>query len=268
MLFSRTRKYVIGMLHVPALPGSPGSTLSFPAIIDWVVKDANALAAGGVDGFIIENFGDVPIYPGRVPPHTVSFMSVLAREIRVNFSLPLGINILRNDSASALAVAAAAGASFIRVNILTGARITDQGLIEGTAHRLLRYRKALSCEVKVLADIDVKHSAPIAPRSLSDEIGETIGRGCADGIIVTGSGTGKETALDDLKSARSAAVRTQVLAGSGVNLTNVAEVLGFADGLIVGTGFKADGKTTNAVDPERVHAFMEAVRSIKPAPDL
>src|SRR5688572_21891011 len=211
MLFGPGGKYVIGMLHVPALPASPANRLGFPEIIDWVSRDARALAGGGVDGLIIENFGDVPFYPRRVPPHTLAFMTVLAREVRLSIDLPLGINVLRNDSASAMAIAAAVAASFIRVNIHTGARLTDQGIIEGTAHRLLRYRRTLGCDVKVLADIDVKHSSPLAPRSLSDEIEETVGRGCADGIIVTGSATGKETALDD-RIARSAAPRTPLLA--------------------------------------------------------
>ena len=136
------------MLHVPALPGSPRNELSLNAIIDWVLTDANALAGGGTDGLIVENFGDVPFYPRQVPPHTVAYMTALAGEVRRRFKLPLGINILRNDPASALAIAAAVAADFIRVNIHTGARLTDQGVIQGTAHKTLRYRKLLGCDVK------------------------------------------------------------------------------------------------------------------------
>src|SRR5947208_3001745 len=113
----RVMKPVIGMLHVPALPGSPRNTRGFNSIVDWVLKDAEALAAGGIDGMLLENFGDVPFYPRHVPPHTVSFLTALGREVRHRFDLPLGINVLRNDSASAMAVAAAVGAEFIRVNI-------------------------------------------------------------------------------------------------------------------------------------------------------
>src|SRR5262245_55992772 len=119
-------KPVIGMLHVPALPGSPQNTLALNAIVDWVLKDAEALAAGGIDGMILENFGDVPFYPGQVPQHTVAFLTVLGREVRRRFdrpSRPLGINVLRNDARSALAIAAEVGAEFIRVNIHTGARL-------------------------------------------------------------------------------------------------------------------------------------------------
>src|SRR5438552_13367150 len=256
------RKPVIGMLHVPALPGSPQNKLDFNAIIDWVLRDAEALA-GGADGLMIENFGDVPFYPRRVPPHTVAFMTALGREIRRRFDLPLGVNVLRNDPASALAIAAAVDADLIRVNIHTGARLTDQGLIQGTAHRTLRYRKLLGCGVKIFADVDVKHSAPVAARELGDEVEEIVSRGCADAIIVTGSATGRQTAHGDLKTAKQSAGGAPVIAGSGVDLTNMGGVLEVADGLIVGTAFKLDSVTSNPVESERVRAFMAAVRTLR-----
>ena len=133
MIFEK-EKPVIGMLHLPALPGSPLNELSLEAIRRHVLKDAEALATGGVDGLILENFGDVPFYPRRVPAHTVAFMTAIALEVRRAFDMPLGINVLRNDAEAAMAVAFAAGAQFIRVNIHSGARVTDQGLIEGMAH--------------------------------------------------------------------------------------------------------------------------------------
>ena len=95
---------------MPALPGSPRNQLVFDSIIDWVLKDAGALAGGGVDAFILENFGDAPFYPHRVPPHTVAFMSAIGREVRRSFNQPLGINVLRNDAESAIAVASAVSA--------------------------------------------------------------------------------------------------------------------------------------------------------------
>jgi len=251
------------MLHVPSLPGSPRSTLSFDAIIDWVMADADALASGDVNGLILENFGDVPFYPGQVPPETVAFMSVLGREIRRRLNLPLGINILRNDSASALAIAAAVGAQFIRVNIYMGARVTDQGLIEGTAHQALRYRKSLNSDARIFADVAVKHSAPLAPREFHDEIEEILLRGCADAVIVTGPATGRQTALEDLKRAKEAAGGAPVIAGSGVDLTNVAATLQLADAVIVGTAFKRDSASSNPVEGERVRTFMEAVRRLR-----
>src|ERR1051326_7862103 len=169
------------MLHLPALPGSPMNELSADAIQDRVLNDAEALARGGVDGMILENFGDVPFYPRRVPAHTVAFMTALALEVRRSFDLPLGINVLRNGAESAIAIAFAADAQCVRVNIHSGARVTDQGLIEGRAHKTLRYRKLLGCGLKIFADADVKHSAPLGARDLKDEVEELIGRACEIG---------------------------------------------------------------------------------------
>ena len=221
------------------------------------------MTGGGVDGLMLENFGDVPFYPRKVPPHTVAFMTALAVDVRRRFDLPLGINVLRNDSESALAIAAAAGAEFIRVNIYTSARLTDQGLIQGTAHETLRYRKLLGCDVKIFADVDVKHSAPVAARELGDEVEEMVSRGCADAVIVTGSATGRQTALEDLKKAKAAAGAVPVIAGSGVDLMNLAAVVEIADGLIVGTAFKRDNVTANPVERGRVQLFMQAVRNLR-----
>jgi membrane complex biogenesis BtpA family protein len=261
-LFAVSRP-VIGMLHIPALPGAPQNSLDFDSIMHWVVSDAEALTAGGVDGLMIENFGDAPFYPQHAPPHTTAFMTALGREVRRRFDAPLGINVLRNDSRSAIAIAAAVKAQFVRVNIHTGARVTDQGLIQGMAHRTLRYRKLLGCDVKILADAAVKHSAPLAARPLRDEVEELVSRGCADAVIVTGSATGREPLLEDLETAKTAAGGTPVFAGSGADLKNAAAILDAADGLIVGTAFKRGGVTSNPVESERVRTFMDAVRSVR-----
>jgi membrane complex biogenesis BtpA family protein len=254
-----SNKPIIGMLHVPPLPGSPANELRLNRITDYVLKDADVLATGGVDGFIIENFGDAPFFPRQVPPHTVAFMTVIAREVRRTFDdIPLGINVLRNDADSALAIAAAVGARFVRVNVHAGVRVTDQGLIEGMAHETLRYRALLDADVKIFADADVKHSSGLAPRDLRDEIEELIGRACADAIIVTGRATGKQTAVEDLKMAKDAAGSVPVFAGSGVDISDLTDVLKISDGLIVGTAFKSGGVTTNPVDAERVRQFVRA----------
>ncbi len=252
---------IIGMLHVPALPGSPRNELVVNQIMDWVLQDAGILTNGGVDALILENFGDAPFYPRRVPPHTVAYLTAIACEVKRQFKLPLGINVLRNDAISAIAIASAVSAEFIRVNIHTGARLTDQGLIEGRAHETIRYRQSLGSPILVFADVDVKHSAPLASRPLEEEVEETASRGCADALIVTGSTTGKQTALDDLKSAKRAAGPIPVFAGSGVDANNVGGILKIADGVIVGTSLKRAGITTNPVDADRVKAFMAAARS-------
>src|SRR5262249_15289242 len=256
-------KPVIAMLHVPALPGSPQSALSFHEVLDWVLSDAEKLASAGVHGWILENFGDAPFFPRSVPPHTVAFLTAIGYEVKRRFSLALGTNVLRNDAVSAVAVACAVGAEFIRVNIHTGARLTDQGLIEGRAHETLRYRKLLNCGVKIFADVDVKHSAPIAERNLQDEVEEIVSRGRADAVIVTGAATGQQTALQDVEKAKQGAGMTRVFAGSGVTAANVEAVLKIADGVIVGTALKKDGTTTNPVEPARVQMLMRVVESLR-----
>mgnify|MGYP002623786464 CR=1 FL=1 len=260
-LFRAGHKPVIGMVHAPALPGAPRAGLPWNAGKTAVSRDAEALAQGGVDAIIIENYGDAPFFPGRVPAHTVSHLTALALEVKRVAQLPLGINMLRNDGVSAIAVAAAAGAAFIRVNILTGARVTDQGIIQGIAHDLLRERALLGANaIAVFADVNVKHSAPLAARAEADEVSDLLHRGGADAVIVSGAGTGKPTDLDELRRVKAAAGASPVLVGSGVTEDTLASLWPAADGFIVGTCLKKDGRVGEPVDAERVKRLMARAR--------
>ena len=259
--WAERQKIVIGMLHLSALPGSPLYAGSVATVRDAILRDAGLLAEGGVHGLMIENFGDTPFFPGRVPAHVVSHITAIAAEVRRAVpQLPLGINVLRNDGLSALAVAHAVGASYIRVNVLCGARVADQGLLQGIAHDLLRLRAELRAEaIKIFADVDVKHSAPLAARPIADEVDDTLHRGMADALIVSGAGTGKATDLEKVKLVKSAAKSTPVFLGSGVTPQSMPSLLPHADGFIVGTYFKEDGVSTNPVDPQRVAELMRCV---------
>jgi len=251
------------MVHLLPLPGSPRYGGSLSVVRESMLRDADALINGGVHGLMLENFGDVPFYPARVPAHTVAHMTALAADLRRRFDAPLGINVLRNDGLSALAVAHAARADFIRVNVLCGARLADQGLLHGIAHDLLRERVTLGAKdsIKVLADVDVKHSAPLSPRPLTDEVADTIHRGLADAVVVSGAGTGRTTDLDKLKAVKSAADgAVPVLVGSGVTATNAAAYAQHADALIVGTSFKKGGLAANPVEIDRVRKLVEQIR--------
>ena len=248
------------MLHLKPLPGSARAE-PLSVVRERMLEDLEALVKGGVDGFILENYGDAPYFPGRVPPQTVSYLTRLAMEVRGSTSLPLGINVLRSDGISALAVAAAVGAEFIRVNVYTGVRVSGEGLIQENAHEIQRYRRELGTDVKVFADVDVKHSTGVGDVDLADEVTETILRGRADAVIVSGKATGSATGLEDLRRAKESAASTPVLAGSGVTVETLSDTLRWADGAIVGTGFKVGGITDNAVDVEAVRALMEAARA-------
>ncbi len=248
------------MLHLPALPGAPLGRLGLEEISRQLLRDAETLTRGGVHGLMMENFGDVPFFPGAVPAHVVAHMTALACAVRARFDLPLGINVLRNDGRAALAVAHACGASFIRVNVLCGARVTDQGVIQGIAHELLRDRALLGAdEIRIMADVDVKHSAPLAPRPLEDEVDDVIERGQAEALVVSGAGTGKAT--DPAKAARvkATAPETPVFIGSGITAGTIAQFRESADGFIVGTALKRDGVASQPVELARVQALMGAL---------
>ena len=256
-----TAKPVIGMLHLTPLPGSPrySSGGGIGAVREAVLRDADALAAGGVHGLMLENFGDVPFYPGRVPAHTVAAMTAIAAAVRERFGdLPLGINVLRNDGRSALAIAAAVGAQFVRVNVLCGARVADQGILEGIAHDLLRDRVALGAQhVRVFADVDVKHSAPLAAVSIESEVEDTLKRGLADALVVSGTGTGKATDPEHVRRVKAAGGGAAgVFVGSGADERTIAAYLPHADWFIVGSAFKRDGDARQPVDGDRVRRLM------------
>ena len=231
------------------------------AIRDAILRDAELLAEGGVHGLMIENFGDAPFFPGRVPAHVVAHIAAIAADVRRAVpSLPLGINVLRNDGLSALSVAHAVNAAYIRVNVLCGARVADQGLLQGIAHDLLRLRADLGAgSIKIFADVDVKHSAPLAERPIADEVDDTLHRGMADALIVSGAGTGKATDPEKVRRVKAAAKATPVFLGSGVTPQTLPALLPHADGFIVGTFFKKDGVASNAVDPQRVRELMDVV---------
>jgi membrane complex biogenesis BtpA family protein len=249
-------KPLVGVLHLPPLPGSPGDGPGRDGLRDRLHRDLEALA--GVDGVVVENFGDAPFHPGRVPVHTVAFMSVLASEAVSSADVPVGVNVLRNDGEAALAAAEAAGAAFVRVNVWTGARVTDQGIVEGRAHEVLRLRRRLDSRVRVFADVDVKHSAPLGDRPLAGEVRDAVERGGADAVLVTGPSTGSAPDPDRLETARRAS-DAPVLAASGATPSTAGRLLDRADGLVVGSAMKAGGDPRRPVDRERVRAMVEAV---------
>ncbi|MFO1093232.1 MAG: BtpA/SgcQ family protein [Planctomycetaceae bacterium] len=248
---------IIGMLHAPPLPGSPRYGGHWTGVVEQVLTDFEVLTAAGVHGLMLENFGDAPFYPDRVPQETVACLTRLAVEIRRRSELPLGINVLRNDGAAAVAVAAAAEADFVRVNVLCGARVTDQGLLQANAHEVLRARDRLRANhIHILADVDVKHSAPLAARPLAEEVHETLARGGADAIIISGTATGALPDVQHVRTAFSAAGAASVIVGSGVTPASLHDLWVHADAFIVGSQFKQDGVATSPVIAERVRELM------------
>jgi hypothetical protein len=203
-----------------------------------------------------------------VPPHQLAALAVVARRCAARFDVPVGVNCLRNDARAALGIAAAAGLGFIRVNVHVGAAVTDQGLIEGEAAHTLRYRTELDADaVAILADVLVKHAAPLGNALPGALTRDTIARGLADGVIVTGASTGGAIDLETLRAVRNAAGDAPVFLGSGVTPENVVELAPLADGAIVGTWLKQNGDVRAPVDPSRVAQMAEALRDrFRPKP--
>jgi membrane complex biogenesis BtpA family protein len=183
---------VVGMVHLLPLPGSPRWAGSMEAVVRRAVADARALAAGPVDALLVENYGDVPFLPGPVPAETVAALAAAVAAVRDAADRPVGVNVLRNDAAAALAIAAATGCRFIRVNVHTGSMFTDQGLIHGQAGPTLRARARLAPDVAILADVMVKHAAPPPGLDLGRAARDAWDRGLADALVVS-SRTGSPT---------------------------------------------------------------------------
>lgn len=259
-------KLLIGMVHLPALPGAPRHRGSMEVIEERALAEARLLHGAGYDGCIIENFGDVPFHKETAEPVTVAAMARIAA--LVGRALPgwrVGINVLRNDARAALAIATACGARFVRVNVHVGATATDQGITEGHAALTLRLRRALGAAVEVWADVHVKHGRSLAHPDIEAEAEDAVQRGLADALVVSGAGTGKPTDLEEVRRVAQLRLGVPVVVGSGVTPQTVADFLAIADGVIVGTALKNPaGPVVSGdilpLDAERVHAFIAAAR--------
>lgn len=259
---------LVGAVHLQPLPGSPlwdaAGRPSLDAIVERAQSDARAYLDAGCSGVIVENFGDAPFFK-RAPLETVACLTRCARAlVEAAAEAPVGVNVLRNDGHAALAIALAAGARFVRVNVLSGAAVTDQGLIESEAATLLRLRASLGIgagspsPIALLADVHVKHAEPLAGGSLSTAAQDTAKRGLADALIVSGSGTGYAPSPERLREVRAAAPETPLWLGSGLKVENCPELGPLLDGAIVGSAAEVGGKAGNPVDPARARAVVEA----------
>ncbi|HMP84541.1 MAG TPA: BtpA/SgcQ family protein [Verrucomicrobiota bacterium] len=254
-IFNSKSKALIGVVHLKSLPGSPRWSGNLRSLIDFAVADARAYERGGAQAIFIENFGDVPFTKSSVAPETIAAMTAAGCAIRAAVKLPIGFNVLRNDAQAALALCAACGGDFIRVNVHTGAMLTDQGLIEGDAYNTVRYRSRVCPGAAIFADVHVKHAVPLGNWTIEDSAHDTVERGLADALIVSGVGTGQAADMDDVQRVRNACPKAKLLLGSGITLANVREYVKLADGVIVGSSLKKDGKLANPVDAKRVAAL-------------
>lgn len=258
---------LVGVVHLLPLPGGPRPGPGLAVVVERALRDTDALLQGGVRSAVIENFGDAPFAKADVEPHVVAGMVAIGWALRQRFGddLQLGVNVLRNDALAALAVASVLNASFVRVNVLSGATWTDQGLIEGRARDVLQYRRQLGCgledpsPIRICGDVSVKHGVPAGETDVAELARDTALRAGADVLIVTGRHTGGPTSLDAVRRVVAAVPGHPVWVGSGVDVASVGPVVAACHGAIVGTSLHRDGDLSQPLDPTRVRQLVAAV---------
>jgi membrane complex biogenesis BtpA family protein len=263
---------LIGVIHLSPLPGSPGAGKSTASVVlakalALASAEAKMLAQNGFDGIILENFGDIPFYKTSVPPETIASLAIIAASIRaIAPKVKLGINVLRNDAKSALAIAAVTGADFIRVNVLSGVAATDQGMIEGEAAEILRERIRLNAEeILILADVHVKHAQTLSSSDIALAIEEISGRGGADAVIISGATTGRYPDEVKLLEAVHAAKKCGVplYIGSGATIDSLHELAKHSVRVIVGSALRKNGKAGADLQLQKVREFSRAFAKAK-----
>ncbi len=254
---------LIGVIHLDPLPGASNAQVSMQSVVEKAVKEASLYKDNGFDGVIIENAKDRPFYPCRVPRLTLAAMTSVAQAVRSNVDLPLGIAVLRNDARSAIDIAAAVNAEFIRVNVLCGTTLTAQGMIQGEAHKVLRHRDQHAPGTQIFADVAVKYSRPWTyENKLFDEIRDV--GACADALIVSGTATGQRTDIELLCDVKERSSKP-IIVGSGVDEQDCKACLSIADALIVGSSLKENGVWNGPLDSQKVARFAACARE-KAAP--
>ncbi|ASJ10503.1 hypothetical protein A3L12_03905 [Thermococcus sp. P6] len=253
------RKPLIGMVHLKPLPGSYLYDGDFEGVVDSALRDARALERAGFDAVMVENFGDVP-FPKYADKTTVAAFTAVAKAVRDEIHLPLGINVLRNDGMAAYSIAYAVRADFIRVNVLSGVAFTDQGVVEGIAHGLARLRKLLPSRIEVFADVHVKHAVHLS--DFEDALLDTVERGLADAVVVSGRATGRPVDVEKLALAKEISP-VPVLVGSGTTYDNLPDLWRYADGFIVGTWIKRGGRVEREVSIERAVRLVELAGKLR-----
>lgn len=256
----KSRKPVIGMVHLPPLPGSPRyDGESMADIADTAVQEALKLKTAGFSACMLENFGDVMFYK-TARPETVASLTYVGKAIRDAVDLPLGVCVLQCDAIAGLAIAQVIDAQFVRAPYYTETYVVDAGIMESCAAEVLRYRKFIGSDALILADVHIKHAYPLLQRPIADAAEDAVHRGLADAVIVTGKKTGGPTNIDDLKSVKAVLADWPVIVGSGMSLKDVDKVMKVADAAIVGTSIKEEGDTERPIDVKRAEALMKAVQ--------
>lgn len=257
--FKKGGKFIFGMVHCKALPGTAFFDGDMQKIIDLAVQDAITLEKAGVDAMIVENMGDDP-FAEKLDTAQVAALAAVSAVVATKVKVPLGIDAAMNDYEAALSIAKAVGADFVRIPVFVDTVEFSGGIIEPCARKAMILRKNLGAEnVKILADIQVKHSHMVLTHvSIEDSAKVAEGSG-ADGIIVTGTHIGTETPMEIIERVR-AVTKVPLIVGSGFKTENAKQQLEIADGAIVGSSIKEGGVFTNPVSYELTKELVDSVK--------
>jgi membrane complex biogenesis BtpA family protein len=260
----KLEKSIIAMVHVAALPGTPGNVLPVHEIVEKALKEAKILEHAGVDAILIENMHDRPYLNRKVGPEIIASLTAVASKLREQISVPPGIQILAGANKAALAVAQAARFDFIRAEGFVFGHLADEGWMNSDAGKLLRYRKQIGAEnILIFTDIKKKHASHAASSDISiAETAKAASFFLSDGLVVTGNATGEKASLDDVKAVKNVS-SLPVLIGSGIDLRNIAQYWHHADAFIVGSSLKKEGIWENDVDENKVQEFMDQIKQLR-----
>jgi hypothetical protein len=263
--FGAKKKAVISMIHIGALPGSPlyDADGGIAKLIEDAARDAEKLQAGGVDAVMFGNENDRP-YVLEAPIEGIAAMTAIVQAIKPSLKIPFGVNYLWDPKAS-IAIATATGAKFVR-EIFTGVFASDMGVWAPDCAGAARLKRNLGRgDLKCLFNINAEFAYSLDSRPIELRAKSAVFSSLADAILVSGPITGQPANQSDLRKVCETISDVPVFANTGVNIDNVSDVLSVADGVVIGTHFKIDGNTWNAVDGERVKRFMAVVEKIRAA---
>lgn len=254
------KKLIIGMVHCLPFPGTVKYSDDMSKIVSQAIEDAKTLESAGADAVIIENMGDDP-FNEKLDNVQVAALASVSTLVAQKINIPIGIDAAMNDYETALSVAKVIGADFVRIPVFVDTVEYYGGIIEPCARKALLYRKSINAEdVKIFADIQVKHTHMLLPTvSIEDSAGAAISCG-ADAIIVTGTHIGKETPMEIIKKVK-AMSSIPVLVGSGVRKENIKEQLELADGAIIGSSLKVDGVISNPISYDLTKEIIDNFKS-------
>jgi membrane complex biogenesis BtpA family protein len=255
--FDSLHKPIIGMIHLPPLPGSPGyDGQGLAPAVEQALADGRLLAEAGVDAILLQNTGDLPA-AGDGGPETVAYLTMLGTLLRRETTAPLGVNILANGAETALAAAHAIGAQFVRIKVYVGAVVGIGGVIQGAAQRALDFRRRLGAEtIAIAADVHDRTSRPLGDLPLEEVAYQARFHGRADALIITGASV--EDSLQKLARVKAAVPDAPIYCGGGTTVANLGRFLEACDGVIVGNAVMRGPAFQGRVDRDKLHAYMEA----------